>query len=133
MSKKAALIAVGLSLFGACATPVFAQIDQKNGPLTSGNIAMNLEVGKTTQANVLEAFGAPNIVTMDGARNTVWSYQKHATVTQSNSSSSFWTIILTGGAKRADGFSSTQRTITLIIKFDANNVVSDFRSRTSDF
>jgi outer membrane protein assembly factor BamE (lipoprotein component of BamABCDE complex) len=133
MSKKAALVAVGLSLFGACATPALAQIDHKNGPLTSGNIAMNLEVGKTTQANVLEAFGAPNIVTMDGARNTVWSYQKHATVTQSNSSSSFWTVILTGGAKRADGFSSTQRTVTLIIKFDANNVVSDFRSRTSDF
>jgi outer membrane protein assembly factor BamE (lipoprotein component of BamABCDE complex) len=133
MSKKVALVAVGLSLLATFAPPALAQVDQRNSPLTSGNVAMNLQVGKTTQADVLEAFGAPNIVTMDGARNTVWSYQRHATVTQSNSSSSFWTIILTGGSKRADGFSSTQRTVTLIIKFDASNVVSDFRSRTSDF
>ncbi|HWU80628.1 MAG TPA: hypothetical protein VN158_11235 [Caulobacter sp.] len=133
MFKKAALVAVSLGLFGACALPALAQVDQRNSALTSGNVSMNLQVGKTTQAEVLEIFGAPNIVTMDGARNTVWSYQRHATVTQSNSSSSFWTIVLTGGAKRADGFSSTQRTITLIIKFDANNVISDFRSRTSDF
>ena len=133
MLKRAALVAVCLGLLGTSAIAAQGPVDQRNGPLTSGNIAMNLQVGKTTQAEVLEAFGAPNIVTMDGARNTVWSYQRHATVTQSTSSSSFWTIVLTGGAKRADGFSSSQRTVTLIIKFDANNVISDFRSRTSDF
>ena len=94
---------------------------------------MNLKVGETTQAQVLEVFGAPNIVTMDSARNTVWSYQRHATVTQASSSSNYWTIVLTGGSNQAAGFSSTQRTITLIIKFDDKNVVSDFRSRTSDF
>ena len=117
----------------ACATPVIAPVDQRNSTLTSGNVAMNLEVGETTQAQVLEVFGAPNIVTMDGARNAVWSYQRHATVSQASGSSNYWTIILTGGANQAAGFSESQRTITLIIKFDGNNVVSDFRSRTSDF
>jgi hypothetical protein len=56
-----------------------------------------------------------------------------ATVSQSSSSSSYWTILLTGSGKSADGFSQSSRTVTLIIKFDKNDIVSDFRSRTSDF
>lgn len=127
------LIALGCATLAACATPAPAPVDQRNSALTSGNVSMNLKVGETTQAQVLEVFGAPNIVTMDGGRNTVWSYQRHATVAQASGSSNYWTIVLTGGANQAAGFSETQRTITLIIKFDNNNVVSDFRSRTSDF
>jgi outer membrane protein assembly factor BamE (lipoprotein component of BamABCDE complex) len=94
---------------------------------------MTLRVGQTTQAEVLEAFGSPNIVTMDGQRNEVWSYQRHATVSQASGGSNYWTIVLFGGGQYAEGFQQTQRTITLIIKFDDNKTVSDFRSRTSDF
>jgi len=131
--KKLSIIALTCAVLAGCATPAPAPVDQRNSALTSGNVSMNLKVGETTQAQVLEVFGAPNIVTMDGARNTVWSYQRHATVAQASGSANYWTIILTGGANQAAGFSESQRTITLIIKFDANNVVSDFRSRTSDF
>lgn len=131
--RSLAIIALFAATLGACATPAPAPVDQRNSALTQGNVSMSLEVGKTTQAEVLEKFGAPNIVTMDGARNAVWSYQRHATVSQSSASANFWTIVLTGGANQADGFSTTQRTITLIIKFDDKNVVSDFRSRSSDF
>lgn len=87
----------------------------------------------TTKAVVLEKFGAPNITTRDGSGQEVWSYQRMATVSQSSSSANYWTILLTGGSKSADGFSQTSRSVTLIIKFDKNDVVSDFRSRTSDF
>lgn len=133
MLRKLGLIALACTALAGCATPTPAPVDQRNSALTSGNVSMNLKVGETTQAQVLEVFGAPNIVTMDAARNTVWSYQRHATVSQASGSSTYWTIVLTGGANQAAGFSQSQRTITLIIKFDANNVVSDFRSRTSDF
>jgi len=135
MLMKARYFALALAAAGAlagCATAP-APVDQRNSPLTSGNVSMNLVVGQTTQAQVLEVFGAPNIVTMDGARNAVWSYQRHATVAQASGSSNYWTIVLFGGGQYAEGFQQTQRTITLIIKFDAKNVVSDFRSRTSDF
>lgn len=95
---------------------------------------MNLAIGQTTQAEVLEKFGSPNIVTMDGQRNEVWSYQRHATVSQASGSSSYWTVVLLGSGQYAEGFQQTQRTITLIIKFDPRTkVVSDFSSRTSDF
>jgi outer membrane protein assembly factor BamE (lipoprotein component of BamABCDE complex) len=132
MKRYLAVVAAALVL-ASCATPAPAPVDQRNSALTSGNVSMNLTVGQTNQAQVLEAFGAPNIVTMDGQRNEVWSYQRHATVTQASAGSNYWTIVLVGGGQYAEGFQQTQRTITLIIKFDANKVVSDFRSRSSDF
>jgi outer membrane protein assembly factor BamE (lipoprotein component of BamABCDE complex) len=101
--------------------------------MTQGNVQMNLSVGKTTKTEVLEVFGAPNITTRDGSGQEVWSYQRHATVSQSSSSSSFFTILLAGTGSSASGFSQTTRTMTLIIKFNPSDVVSDFRSRTSDF
>lgn len=120
-------------LVSACATTAPGPVDQRNSALTQGNVQMNLAVGKTTKAEVLEKFGAPNITTRDGSGQEVWSYQRYATVSQSTASQSYWTIFLAGQASTADGFSQTTRTMTLIIKFDAKDIVSDFRSRTSDF
>ncbi len=95
---------------------------------------MNLVVGQTSQAQVLEVFGAPNIVTLDGQRNEVWSYQRHATVSQASGQQSYWTVVLFGSGQYASGFQETQRTLTLIIKFDPKTkIVSDFHSRSSDF
>lgn len=110
-----------------------AQLDKPNSPLTQGNVQLNVKVGTTSKSEVLEVFGAPNITTRDGSGQEVWSYQRHATVSQSKEKESFWTILLVGGASRTSGFSQSMRTMTLIIKFDAKDVVSDFRSRTSDF
>lgn len=116
-----------------CATTAPGPVDQRNSQLTQGNVQLNLRVGTTTKAEVLEKFGSPNITTRDGGGQEVWSYQRMATVSQSSSSSSYWTIFLTGQSRSADGFAQSSRTMTLIIKFDDKDVVSDFRSRTSDF
>jgi hypothetical protein len=105
----------------------------KNSDLTHGNVQLNLHVGETTQTQVLEAFGAPNIVSIDGSNQEVWTYQRQATVAQSSSTSNYWTIVLFGGTAKAAGFEQTQRTMTLLIKFDASKVVADFRSRSSEF
>jgi outer membrane protein assembly factor BamE (lipoprotein component of BamABCDE complex) len=118
---------------GCVQNPPMPQRPDKNSDLTHGNVQLNLHVGETTQTQVLEAFGAPNITSMDGSSQEVWTYQRQATVAESSSVNNYWTIILTGGSARASGFEQTQRTMTLIIKFDANKVVSDFRSRSSEF
>jgi len=94
---------------------------------------LKLKVGETNQTQVLEAFGAPNITSIDSSGQEVWTYQRQASVAQSTESSSYWTIILGGGNSGAAGFEQTQRTMTLMIKFGANKVVSDFRSRASEF
>ena len=54
-------------------------------------------------------------------------------MSQSSSRSGYWTIILAGQGSSASGFESGSRMFTLIVKFDDRDVVTDFRSRTSDF
>jgi outer membrane protein assembly factor BamE (lipoprotein component of BamABCDE complex) len=132
MKMKVVIVAL-VTLVSACAPNVSRPVTNASNPLTQGNVTMNLRVGETTQTDVLEVFGAPNITTVDGSGQQVWSYQRHATVSQSESGSDYWTILLAGGGRSASSLEQTQRTMTLIIKFDENNVVSDFRSRTSEF
>lgn len=129
--RSGVAVALALTVCACATTP--GPVDNRNSALTQGNVQMNLRVGETTKAEVLEIFGAPNVTTRDASGQEVWSYQRHARVAQSSSSSNYWTILLVGGGSSAAGFSETSRTMTLIIKYDANDVVSDFRSRTSDF
>jgi hypothetical protein len=134
MLKHTAFLSVVLALaLAGC-----AHVDTRsgivgNGDLTHGNVQLALRVGKTTQTDVLETFGAPNVATIDSSGQEVWTYQRHATITQHGSAHNYWTVILLGGSTSADGFEQTQRTMTLMIRFDASKVVSDFRSRTAEF
>lgn len=113
--------------------------------LTHGMVQMRLQVGTTTQFEILEAFGAPNITTIDGTGAEVWIYDRHATVT-SDSSSGFSIGILAGGGgggvggagglgfgKKKSKATQSTRSMTLIIKFNETKVVSDFKSRSSSF
>lgn len=119
-------------LLVGCAT-TRGPLTERNSQLTQGNIQMNLVVGTTTKAEVLENFGSPNITTRDGAGREVWTYQRSAQISQSSNKSGYWTVLLLGGSGDSSGFESSSRMITLIIKFDEKDIVSDFRSRTSDF
>ena len=132
MIRAFAPIALSIALISGCATAP-APVDQRNSILTQGNVQMNLRVGSTTKADVLNTFGSPNITTRDASGEEVWSYQRQATVAQSSSSGTYWSIFLTGESSSAAGFAQSSRMMTLIITFNKNDVVSDFRSRTSDF
>ena len=125
------LIGLGLALPGCVPPP--QPLTERNSALTQGNIQMHLAVGETTKAEVLETFGAPNITTRDGSGREVWTYQRAAQVSQSSNRFGYWTVILGGQRSSASGFESASRMITLIIKFDSNDMVTGFRSRTSDF
>lgn len=129
--KLLPILGVVLVLSACMETP--QPLTQRNSQLTQGNVQMNLIVGQTTKAEVLEKFGAPNITTRDGSGREVWTYQRAAQISQSSGKSGYWTIILAGQSSRSSGFESSSSMITLIIKFDENDVVKDFRSRTSKF
>lgn len=126
-------LALSLVLLSGCETTAPAPVDARNSILTQGNVQMNLKVGVTTKADVLNTFGSPNITTRDASGEEVWSYQRQATVSQSSDSANYWSIFLTGESRSASGFSQSSRMMTLIITFNKNDVVSDFRSRSSDF
>jgi outer membrane protein assembly factor BamE (lipoprotein component of BamABCDE complex) len=132
LTRHAALAGILLSLLAACATPPEPSPPPPN-TLTHGNVQLNLKPGETTQAAVLEAFGAPNVTTLDASGQEVWTYQRHATVSRRSSNRNYWTVVLLGGSASADGFEQTQRTMTLIVRFDANKIVSDFKSRAAEF
>jgi hypothetical protein len=116
----------------SCAT---APVDtfQKNSPFTHGNVQLSIKKGITTQAEVLEIFGAPNIATIDGAGYEVWTYQKYATVAQSNVSGVYATVFIAGGTSSSSGFEQSSKTMTLILKFDESKKVIDFKSMTTNF
>jgi len=129
------------------AMPVTAIAKDKEVPntLTTGMVSMTVKVGVTSQADVIETFGGPNIATLDGAGNEMWVYDRHATVSY-NKESGFSIGILGGGGgggggavgglgfgSRKSRSSESSRSMTLIIKFDSRKVVSDFQSRSSSF
>ena len=122
---------ITISMVSCTASP--QPVTTRNSQLTHGNVQMNIKVGDTTQTEILEVFGAPNITTIDGSGKEVWTYQRSAQVSQSSSSSNYWTVVLIGGDNSATGLETSSRMITLIIKFNENKVVSDFSSRTSNF
>jgi outer membrane protein assembly factor BamE (lipoprotein component of BamABCDE complex) len=127
-----------LSLFvfiisGCMTSTSTTPLTDKNSQLTQGNVQMNLVVGETSKAQVLENFGSPNVTTRDGSGKEVWSYQRAAQVSQSSSKEGYWSIIIAGQSSSAAGLESSSKMITLIIKFDANDIVYDFKSRESIF
>lgn len=124
-------------LLSGCATQRAIEsqkIDKSN--LTAGQVSITLKKNITTQQEVVETFGAPNLVTQNADGEESWTYQKQATVSNASSSSAFATIILAGASSSSSGLEQSSRTVTLIIKFkDIKGVktVTDFSSRYSSF
>lgn len=93
-----------------------------SSPLTAGNISLTLQKGVTTKAEVLKAFGAPNIVTKNRAADEVWNYNRMNYTTrvgQDGGSLIFW------GGSRAVA-TATTKSFDLMITFDASDIVKDY-------
>jgi outer membrane protein assembly factor BamE (lipoprotein component of BamABCDE complex) len=88
-------------------------------------------------SQVVEALGSPNIVTTDEERREVWVYDKIATdVSYSNSQSGagVWLLIVgAGGSGNSGAQSTSQRTLTVVVKFDTDKKVRDFAYHSSSF
>jgi len=120
----------------------------KSNRLTAGTVQREVRIGMSG-AEVATALGSPNIVTTDEKRRQVWVYDKIATTrAYSTSSGGVNALILGGGAvfgglaagggntgyAAADGASATtQKTLTVVIKFDGVGMVRDFAYHTSSF
>ena len=129
MFKKPIIIGfVAFALIACGNPPTTRPVSDQDNQLTHGNVQLILKNGETTQTEVLEGFGAPNITSVAGNGHEVWTYQRHATDTQAASEN--WAVF---SRDTTVGFSQSNRTITLIIKFDENKIVKDFRSRASSF
>ena len=119
-------------LITAC-VPATDPVTTRNSQLTQGNVQINVNVGKTTKADILKTFGAPNITTRDSSGKEIWTYQRAGQASQASAASGGWTVLLAGQNYASSGFESSSRMITLKITFNSKDIVSDFASRTSNF
>ena len=139
---KLATIAVStIALAGCSATQHRAEVtDDSTDRVTVGTVQKEITVGMSS-AQVAAALGTPNIVSTDAERREVWIYDKISTdVSYSRSSGVIAGLVVgssgggaAGGSKSAGAASASQRTLTIIIKFDDAGFVRDFAYRTSRF
>jgi F0F1-type ATP synthase membrane subunit c/vacuolar-type H+-ATPase subunit K len=115
--------------------------------MTLGLVQKHLRKGQS-QADVATFLGSPNLVTMDRNDNETWVYDKIATEASYSASglglgagalgAGVAQSLALGGyggsySRNAGAASSTQRTLTVVIKFDQNNVVESFSYHSSKF
>ena len=86
--------------------------------LTFGTVKSQIVKGKTTQTEILQLFGAPNLVTKNKSNNEVWSYNRMTTTTKGGYSS------LMDGKKAS--VSSSNQSFDLIITFGSDDIVQDY-------
>lgn len=142
MKKSSLLLGVVLVLSGCGEKTMPSNETPAKSNLTSGQVSLTLKKNQTTQTEVLEVFGSPNLVTSNADGEEVWSYQKHATVANASSATGFGgvgfvTVLLgVGGTASTSSSEQSSRTMTLIIKFkevQGTKRVVDFSSRYSSF
>lgn len=140
------VLAASLALGGCMSAPQHREAVRSDPAdrLTVGTVQKEIHLGMSG-AEVIAALGAPNIVTTDDERREVWTYDRIATeVVHSSSGASLMTLVLGGGgsllggasggvAQSAGATSRTQRTLTVIIRFDEQKKVRDFAYHASQF
>lgn len=116
--------------------------------LTVGTVQREIRVGMSG-GQVASVLGSPNIVTTDEKRREVWVYDRISTTrAYSTDSGGVFALVLGGGGSSggfgggggATGYSAqsgasatTQKTLTVVVKFDEQGLVRDFAYHTSTF
>lgn len=122
---------------------------RQKSSLTPGMVKKTIRIGKTTQLDVLSTFGAPNIVTRDTEGREVWTYDVHSVTRSSASKQRSATaggavagyvdpaVVGAGGGVSGSASGSvgqmSSATFTLMITFDASEVVQDYRMMSTQF
>ncbi len=125
-------------LLAGCSSHYGKPTDEEK--LTVGTVQKEIRIGMAG-GDVAQVLGSPNIVSSDEDRNEVWIYDKIST--QYIRTDMQAGILAIGGGSDVIGLPSasgkqssgatSQRTLTVVIKFDENDLVRDFAYHTSRF
>lgn len=113
---------------------------QDGDRVTVGTVQREIDIGMAA-ATVAAVLGSPNIVTTDDERQETWIYDKIATdITYARSNGSIVGLLfgssgaaVASGSRSSGASSTSQRTLTVIVKMDGDNRVRDFSYHTSRF
>ncbi|MGL4998910.1 MAG: hypothetical protein ACRC5T_08095 [Cetobacterium sp.] len=114
--KKYIIALIAMVTFVGCSTATTIPVQKSN--LTFGMVKEKLVKGETTQTQILQLFGAPNLITKNKMNDEVWSYNKMSSVGASTASSGFFTSSATRN--------TTTSSFDLIITFDNNDITKDY-------
>ena len=126
MKKLTILVVIALFILQGYA---FAVDTVQKSNLTPGVAKTKIIKGETTQTQILETFGSPNIITKNKSGNEVWTYDKVSV--DKSATEGYGTLIVVGVTK--GDYSSSARTFTLMIEFDDKEVVKDYSYRSAAF
>lgn len=102
-------------------------------PFNALTLKENLHEGKTTQTQMLQIFGAPDIVTESSSKEDVWTYSqvKHESSGGKIGAGLFGVLPMTSlplgdlyGSARTD--ESASKTVTLIVYFDKKKILKSY-------
>ncbi len=146
MKKTVCICLASSLLFSGCMTAAQHQAalgTSEEEQLTVAAVQRDIRLGMSGAA-VLAVLGSPNIVSTDSERHEVWVYDRVGTeYTYSEGSSSLVSLIAAAGSvaggvlpkheQRAGATRRSQKTLTIIIKFDEDKRVRDFSYHASRF
>jgi len=138
---------VGLVVLAGCQSAAQHRAAVQNDTtdrVTVGIVQREIKAGMSG-AEVAATLGAPNIVTTDDGRREVWIYDKIATEAAYSKSDNGLSSLIVGvgdsigglvglsGNRSAGASVSTQRSLTVVVRFDADGRVRDFAYHASQF
>ncbi len=139
MCKVLCVFAMATLILAGCGAGYHRKQVQEDGAktLTVGVVQKEIRVGMSS-ADVMSALGSPNMVTTDEQRREVWVYDKISSETAYSKSQGGVLALIFGdalfGASLGSGAqSTTQKTFTVIVKFDEQAKVRDFSYHSSKF
>jgi outer membrane protein assembly factor BamE (lipoprotein component of BamABCDE complex) len=116
----------------ALAVAACAQPSSGGDRLTVAKAQREIKIGMSSSA-VVEALGSPNMVTTDDERRETWVYDRALTeITSAGAVGGGW-IVSGVGFGAVSGRSQSQKTLTIIVKFDEDSRVRDFAYKASSF
>ena len=129
------LVVVGCAGLAACSTAADHQRSlgsTAERETTLGIVQKEIRAG-LTQDEVIAALGSPNIVTRDAEGHETWVYDKIASEASYSRSDVYGTILVLGGGSASGAASTSQKTLTVVIKFAPDQRVDTFSYHSSRF
>jgi outer membrane protein assembly factor BamE (lipoprotein component of BamABCDE complex) len=149
-------ISLGMLLFSGCATTKMVKQNSevkveepteniKSQSLSYGMVTSKVKKGITTQQEIVELFGGPNITTLtsEGEESYVYEYTSSSSETKETSISAakqfdiFFGLGLygskSGEEEKRITVARSIKTLTVIIKFNQDKTVAEYSARASYF
>jgi len=124
------ILLISLSfIVSSCATFPRKQEPVQLSNLTVGIVKSKIIKGVTNQAELLQIFGSPNIITKNRDNDEVWNYSRMSYRTTSGADGV--SVIFFGGSRAMT--TATTESFDLILIFDENDVVKDYSVISAKF